>query len=183
MGAPLTPQPRVSTCAGARRPIIHRGQTLLLLSNREIATWDRSAALPVQGLLCISSCQRSAPKTSLWHPATLCIPAKGLHKAFRPWASTLLGQPALGSGHQEKQLPWPQGSLAAQPQRDRCPRELPSAQGGLCLITMHFWGSPHPTASPPAAPGGQSLGRQEHHVLLKAVGHGAFSHEQPRCAA
>lgn len=60
LGVPLSPQPGVSTCSGARRPysspIIHGGETLLLFSNRETEAQDCSAALPVQGLLRISSC-------------------------------------------------------------------------------------------------------------------------------
>lgn len=64
-----------------------------------------------------------------------------------------------------------------------CPRQLPPLlRGGSCLVTAHFWGWPHPRASPPA-PRGRSPGRQGHHVPLEAVGHSAFSHEQPCCAA
>lgn len=155
LSVPRAPQPGVPMCSGAPRPylspIIHRGETLSLLCNKETeAQKDCSAALPVQGPLRIFLHHCPAPKTSLWHPASPCIPARAhssLHLAFQPWASTLQGATYIRIRPSGEAAPLALRELGYSAPAGPMPDAAPHCSGLSCLVTG---GWPHPPASPPS---------------------------------
>lgn len=73
------------------------------------------------------------------------------------------------------------GALAVLQAMPKIPPPLPPRGILPCHCTLLGLASSQGFSSHPHR--GRSPGRQGHHVPLKAVGHSAFSHEQPRCAA